>query len=52
MRRISPDRHKSSKEFNESFYQWFKSWFHSLPDLEKLDGLEPTRSKHSNFSLV
>lgn len=34
--------------FDESFY----SWFDSLPDLDKLDGIEPLRSKYANFSLV
>lgn len=34
--------------FDESFYRWFDS----LPDLDKLDGIEPPLSKYTNFSLV
>jgi hypothetical protein len=39
---------KDNDRFDESFYRWFDS----LPDLDKLDGLEPSQSKYSNFSLV
>jgi hypothetical protein len=36
------------KEFDEAFYRWFDS----LPDLDKLDGIEELQSKYANFSLV
>jgi hypothetical protein len=39
---------KEEREFDESFYRWFDS----LPDLDKLDGLDAPQSKYSNFSLV
>lgn len=39
---------KDSYRFDEPFY----SWFDSLPDLDKLDGLEESTSKYANFSLV
>jgi hypothetical protein len=39
---------KESKEFDETFYRWFDS----LPDLDKLDGIEEPKSKYANFSLV
>ena len=39
---------KEAREFDESFYRWFES----LPDLDKLDGIEEPQSKYSNFSLV
>jgi len=39
---------KDSYRFDESFY----NWFNSLPDLDKMDGIEEPRSKYSNFSLI
>jgi hypothetical protein len=39
---------RERKEFDESFYHWFNS----LPDLDKLDGIEEPKSKYNNFSLV
>ena len=39
---------KDNDRFDESFYRWFDS----LPDLDKLDGIEEPRSKYANFSLV
>jgi hypothetical protein len=39
---------KEIREFDESFYRWFDS----LPDLDKLDGIEEPQSKYANFSLV
>lgn len=39
---------KEAKEFDEHFYRWFES----LPDLDKLDGIEDPKSKYDNFSLV
>ena len=39
---------KDSYRFDESFYRWFDS----LPNLDKLDGLDAPQSKYSNFSLV
>jgi hypothetical protein len=39
---------KESDKFDESFYRWFDS----LPDLDKQDGIEVSKSKYENFSLV